>query len=542
MELASLTIPAINRFASLYLKQEAPVTSFFHYDLSHASAYEKRAGELAGRTFYRHELANCIESYMKKFSTSAAVDASIEKLRRNNSLVVIGGQQAGLLTGPLYTIHKIISIIKLAEEQEKMLNQPVVPVFWIAGEDHDFLEVNHVYIEKKYEMEKVGYPERVIEKRMVSDIHFDRDQMKKWVRNIFTELGETDQSKGLLNMLDEAADRTESITDFFSYIIHELFSKYGLLLIDSANPALRRLEAPFFEKLITHAEPLTQSVLSAQDKVRAHDFSHAIDLSPSAANLFLYEQNERVLLEWNSKDLVFIGKNGDIRYTKEELLQRLAEHPEVFSNNVVTRPLMQEWLFPTLAFIAGPGEIAYWAELKEAFELLNMNMPPIVPRLNMTLLERNVARDLSELGLSIEDVLIGGVAKARDAFWESVKDHHFHDLVSSVSNMLTSNYEEIRKRAEQLDRGLLPIVEKNKEFHLQQLEFLQRKSDESLKVKHHTVLNKFARIECSLRPNGGPQERTWNIFYFLNEYGYSFIDQLMGQNYIFDGSHQLIKI
>ena len=164
MDLESLNIPAINQFASKYLNQEEPVTSFFHYNINMPSVYQERMKDLHSRQFPREGLTKCISSYMEGLPSSDKVEESLGKLR-NNAVTVVAGQQAGLMTGPLYTIHKIISVIQLARQQEAELKHPVVPVFWIAGEDHDYQEVNHIFVEKGAKLEKVGYPERVLEKR-----------------------------------------------------------------------------------------------------------------------------------------------------------------------------------------------------------------------------------------------------------------------------------------------------------------------------------------------------------------------------------------
>lgn len=153
MELESLNIPAINQFASQYLKQVEPVTSFFHYNVNSPSVFSERMNDLQSRTFQRAELTECISSYMDTLPASEAVERSLDKLK-HNAVTVVAGQQAGLLTGPLYTIHKIISVIQLAKQQEVALQHPVVPVFWIAGEDHDYQEVNHIYVEKDSKLEK----------------------------------------------------------------------------------------------------------------------------------------------------------------------------------------------------------------------------------------------------------------------------------------------------------------------------------------------------------------------------------------------------
>ena len=158
---------------------------------------------------------------------------SLEKLKKENSAVIIGGQQAGILTGPLYSIHKVISIIALARQKEKELNIPVVPIFWIAGEDHDFQEVNHIYLEKNGEIQKVIYPEKVREKRMVSDVGLDREICMEWVEEIVENFGETDHTNELLSFMREAVQESETFVDFFAQIVMGLFKDEGLLVIDS---------------------------------------------------------------------------------------------------------------------------------------------------------------------------------------------------------------------------------------------------------------------------------------------------------------------
>ncbi|WP_100330817.1 bacillithiol biosynthesis cysteine-adding enzyme BshC [Bacillus xiapuensis] len=542
MELEQVSIPAINRFASLYLKQEAPVTDFFHYQLTQEDSYINRVREIEGRTFMRKPLADCIETYMSSLPASTAVQNSLRKLREEQSTVVIGGQQAGLLTGPLYTIHKVISVLILAARKEKELKIPVVPVFWIAGEDHDFLEVNHVYIKNANKIEKLAYPERILEKRMISDIEFDHAQMKLWADKVLKTMEETEHTKDLLALIHEAIDGSQSMTDFFARLLHTLFSQYGLLLIDAAYPPLRKLERPFFKQLIEQAGEITDEVKKAQKMVSDYEFRPVIGLDHAAANIFIYENHERILLEYDRSSNRFYGKNQAVEYEKDELLHLLEEHPERFSNNVVTRPLMQEWLFPTLAFIAGPGEIAYWAELKQAFELLGMKMPPIQARLNITIAERHIAADLRDLAISLPQAVRNGVAAEREAFWSSIKDQHFHELIQSAQESLMKQYQAIEERAQNLHKGALPIINKNKEFHLQQFRFLERKTDSMLESKHQATLNKYDRIQQALKPAGSPQERIWNIFYYLNKYGLAFIEDLMKLDYSFTGDHQLIKV
>nr|WP_144924981.1 bacillithiol biosynthesis cysteine-adding enzyme BshC [Paenibacillus bovis] len=543
MEFESMVIPAMNDFASLYIEQKEPVRGFFHYDITENTVFEKRYQDVMNRKYNRADLAECIKAYMLKFPQSEQTKNSLKKLQLHNSSVVIGGQQAGLLTGPLYTIHKVISIIKLAEHQEKKLGTPVIPVFWIAGEDHDVLEVNHVYVEAGQSMKKMSYQEvNVNEKRMTSDISFNKDEMKKWIDSIFMHFGERKYTKELLSFIDEVLQSSHTITDLFSYIIMELFKDYGLLIMDAADPNIRKLEQSYFEQLINENTQITNAVLQQQDIITGHGFKKAIEIDADCANIFYYKNNERLLLNYDPLEDMFVEKKGNFQIERRLLLEELNSSPEKFSNNVVTRPVMQEFVFPSLAFIAGPGEIAYWGELKQVFEHLGIQMPPIIPRLNMTFVEAVVERDVNELELDLNNVLKNGVNSSLQVFLDSERDQELISKLDEIASYLKAEYNDIFSRLEESDRGLLPLAKKNLNFHLLQLEFLERKSNFNMEQKFQATLDKYKKVERHLYPNGIPQERIWNIFYYLNEYGLSFIDQLMMENFEFDGKHKVIKI
>lgn len=539
MELENILIPATNRFASLYIEQKKPVKDFFHYDITDQDVFKKRYKDLQSRSFEREKLVDCIEAYMEKFSPSNEIKESLEKLRQPETVVVIGGQQAGLLTGPLYTVHKLISIIHLAKEQEQKLQVPVVPVFWIAGEDHDYLEVNHVFVEKDRSINKLSYAEGPVDKRMVSDVGFDKIHMKKWVKKVFEHFGETEYTNQLLGMMESTIEQSKSFVDFFSNLILHLFSKYGVLLIDSADKQLRKLEIPFFKQIIEQSSSITDLVLQQQEHIHSFDFNNTIEIGKNAVNLFYYDGKERILLDYFPEQDCYVGKNNKVQFTKMELLTELEKHPEHFSNNVVTRPMMEEWLFPTLAFIGGPGEIAYWAELKLAFEHMGFDMPPVIARLNLTILERSIDADLKELQLDAEKTVRDGVEEGRTKYWNSVKDETLDGLVLEARDWLENQYSQILSRS---DKGTQPLIEKNLSIHLHQLEFLQRKINVSIEQKHDNVLEIYNRIERSLKPNNAPQERIWNIFYYINKYGTTFIDDLLTLPYEFDGTHKLIRM
>ncbi|RFU63377.1 bacillithiol biosynthesis cysteine-adding enzyme BshC [Peribacillus glennii] len=541
MEIKNLELPSLNKFASDYLQGNLQAEEYFHYDLSKPGLFQERYKELMTRSFLRDELADYIQQYMSRFSMAAPiVQKNIKALRKADSVVVIGGQQAGLLSGPLYTIHKVISIIKLAEEQEKSLGKRVIPVFWIAGEDHDLAEVNHVYVMKDGHPEKKSYPLYHPFKTMITDMELDAGTAMSWIEEILESYGESAFTNDILKNVRAILEKGETFAGFFAALMNEWFHKYGLLLMDAGDPALRKIESGYFKELIEKSGKITDSVLTQQTLIQENGYKRTIEMEQNAANLFYYDRKkkERTLLE--RSDSSFVAKNGELSFTEEDLIDVAEKRPENLSNNVVTRPIMQEMLFPVLAFISGPGEIAYWAELKQAFEQFGMKMPPIIPRLNITILERGIATDLAETGLELGNVLAAGTREEQKLFLESVKDDHVENLFNETKLLLTEKHRLISEKAMELDRGLGPMLAKNRDLLIGQLDFIHGKIVKSTMDKHSVILRKFNRVETSLFPIGSPQERIWNIFYYLNKYGPEFIDDFMELDYEFDNTHKVI--
>lgn len=540
----NLSLPAANKFATEYIIQSDRISPYFDYRYNESQSYEKRIHELEGRSFMREELASYIEQFMGKFPASEQVGISLKKLQQNNSAVVIGGQQAGIMTGPLYSIHKVLSIVAFAKEKEKELQVPVVPVFWIAGEDHDYPEVNHIFTKSGAKMNKVVYPEKVLEKKMVSNIAFDQNICREWVDGILESYGETAFTKDLMIILDEAIQKSDTFVDLFGYIIMAMFKDTGLLLVDSGDRQFRQLQKEILKKQIRLSKEVTQSVFMQQENLKNAGISNSIDITAHAANLFYYDekQHDRLLLEYHQESALFSDKEQTIQFSLEELLQVAEESPEKLSNNVVTRPITQELLFPTLAFIAGPGEIAYWAELQQAFRHFSIQMPPLVPRINFTLLERDIETDLNELEVRLEDVLANGIEEQKNAFLQSIQSDRADSLFASLQADVNKHYRCIEDYAKTDTKGVVQLLKKNEQKVIEHIQFLQQKIQEDIQLQHSHIINKYDRTGTALKPDGAPQERVWNALYFMNRYGLEFFQQILNHPLPFDGSHVVVKI
>ncbi len=544
MELKELALPSINKFASDYIKNKLAVQEFFHYDLQEQNVYHSRLKDLQERTFKRQELAEYISNYMSPLGLTDKINQNLKALVENETTVVIGGQQAGLLTGPLYTIHKIISIIKLAEQQSFNLGKKVVPVFWVAGEDHDLQEVNHVFVQDDKAYEKISYPYYQESKSMISDIPLDSSYVEKWISTVFQTFGETTYTKALLEDVKYIAKGSKNFSDFFVKIVHSWFKDYGLLILDAADKNIRRLESEYFEQLIINQEQITKKVLTQQSIIKEKGYSRTIEMEDSAANLFFYdtEKLERALLFYDNETQLYKDKAGIYVFSKEQLLEMAKKKPECLSNNVVSRPLMQEMLFPSLAFISGPGEMAYWSELKLAFEWMEMKMPPIVPRLNITFMEKDIQKALHEIDVDIYEVLAYDIEGAKARFISSIKDTNIESVFVQMKNQLLINHQMLSQGAMLHDKGLEQILKKNADILNEQLDFIYNRINSSVEKKHQHILNKYQDVQNQLRPLSSPQERIVNLYFYLNKYGPVFIQDLMKIEFEFNSMHKVVLL
>ncbi|MCY8643783.1 bacillithiol biosynthesis cysteine-adding enzyme BshC [Bacillus haynesii] len=538
MQLIELSIQSQNPFVRDYINGKKEMEPFFDYGLSNES-WSVRLDDLSSRTYDRDSLADYLLDYHSKFQ-SASMNETIERLRDPKSVVVVGGQQAGLLTGPLYTIHKIVSILVFAKQKEQELNVPVIPVFWIAGEDHDLEEINHVHISEGRKVKKHKLPQSHWKKSQAAKTALDVEKAEKWLDGIFASFEETEYTKDLLGHLRRCLRQSLSFTDFFEWLVADMFAQDGLILLNSGDPGIRALEARFFRQLLNKNDELTDSVKRQQEFMKQLGYTPIIEGAAKHANLFYEHDGERFLIE--KENGAFFIKELHLQWSEAELCDLICQKPEVFSNNVVTRPLMQEYLLPTLAFIAGPGEINYWGELKGAFQVMGYKMPPVVPRLQVTFLERHIEKKLGERGIELRESIEKGARAKKEQYFEDKVPSGFTDSVKQAKEKIENVHSAVRAEALEIDGSLGPLLEKNAGFIQDQLEFLEKTVIRRIEEKENYILRDFDKIQTSIKPLDAPQERIWNIVYYLNKYGPNFLEKYKDLPYSFQNMHQVVKL
>ncbi len=296
MRIESKRLDLHSKFIHDYEMEDASLLAHFDYNPFKNKVFEERMHYLHEQPFNRDLLADVLYEINEKWDASHSTFVNIDKLRDQNSVVVIGGQQAGILSGPLYTINKIISIIAFAKQQEEELGVPVLPVFWIAGEDHDYDEVNHIYLPHISDLIKKtihdDYPERV----SVSNRSIQKDQTTNWIRSLFSELKETAYTKDLIISMENHIKKATTFVDFFALFLHDLFKDTGLILIDSGNQNVRQIESSHFEAIIKKQGDISKGVYRSLQAMRIKGYHVTVDVKENDGHLFIEEDGERILL------------------------------------------------------------------------------------------------------------------------------------------------------------------------------------------------------------------------------------------------------
>ena len=540
MKLKETFLPGSNAIATDYIAEKPTLSAFFDYTYQQDISYEKRYKELMERHQDRTNLTQHLMTFNEQFEAEGPSLANIERLQQPEAVTVVAGQQAGVLTGPLYTINKAISVIKLAEEKERKLGVPVIPIFWVAGEDHDYHEVNHIYTYDERRERKEAVPQKQITKQALSDIPVDQEALNSWTHEMLKRFGETSYTKEIQTFLEGVTKKSSTYVDHFCYIMTKLFSKHGLVFVDSGNREFRRLQTDAFKQMIHQNETINEGVLTQAAHLREENYPVGVDLDDQQANLFVKVNGERILLERiNGR---FEGKTAAVSYSKEELLEMAERRPEDLSNNVVTRPIMQDLMFPVLGFVAGPGELAYWALLKPAFHTFGIKMPVIVPRLTFTFVERHIHKYIDDLSLSDHEILRSGINHSKETYKRQLDDVGIESTFYNAKFKVEEVHQSLRDLTESVDRGLNRYAEKNGRFLQRQLDLLQQKLYQSLEFQHENTLAKFDEVGFALKPNGAPQERKWNAIYYLNWHGLDFVDQMMKLDLSFNDKHKVIYL
>lgn len=509
-----------------YLNQKKTLRPFYNEPVN-IKSFEKLINERATKQINRISLVQALENQYKNIETTELTRLNIQKLSNNNCYTVTTGHQLNLFTGPLYFIYKIISAINLAKELKTAYpEQNFVPIYWMATEDHDFEEVNHFNLfGNKVELEKTE--EGAVGRMNLKGI--DK------VLNQFADLlGNRPEAKEIIAFFAKYYTADTSFSLATRYFVNNLFSKYGLVIIDGDDKILKQeMITEFKSELIRHEN----FKIINQTTDQLVDLGYKAQITPREINLFYLQENsrERIVFDENCYKVL----NTTISFTQKEVLMELEQYPERFSPNVALRPLFQEKILPNLAYIGGGGELAYWFQLKEMFKANKINFPILVLRNSALIVDAGSKKRLEKIGVSVAqlfgntDLLIKEFLKeGSDIILDLKKEEHQVSLV----------FEEMVKKAESIDATLKPMINAELQKILKAIQNIENKLIKAEKQKEEVVVNQIINVKEKLFPKSSLQERHDNLTLLILLGDFDIVDKLIAQLNPLEQAFEIIEL
>ncbi|SHN04730.1 bacillithiol biosynthesis cysteine-adding enzyme BshC [Polaribacter sp. KT 15] len=455
-------------------------------------------------------LTEAIKNQYLNFDVSAKTEENIQLLKLKNTFTITTGHQLNLFTGPLYFLYKIISAINLAEElSEKFPEKNFVPVYWMATEDHDFDEINYFNFKGKkvvWNREDGGAVGR-----------FSTEGLDN-VLNVFAnQLGGSKNATYLRTLFSDGYLKHNNLADATRYIANELFKEFGLVIVDGDDEQLKELFIPFVNEELEHGT----SFKEVSKKIEKLEENYKIQVNPREINLFYLGDNfrERIIFE----EGVYKINNTEITFTKSEILQEVEKNPKAFSPNVIMRPLYQEVILPNICYLGGGGEMAYWFELKQYFNKVNVPFPILLLRNSVQVVSEKQQRKLDKLDISIEELFFNQHELLSKKVIENA------DLEVDFNNKITyleQQFEELKTVAEKTDVTFINAVKAQEKKQIKGLQNLQKRLIRAEKRRQKDLVDRITFLQNEILPNQSLEERQRNFSEYYLEYGSGFIKAL----------------
>lgn len=508
---------------------------------SHTQISRRIPEVLANYKADRNLLCDALEEMNKKFDAGAKTLENIKLLRESDCVAVVSGQQAGLFSGPLYTIYKALSAVKLTECLRGR-GFKAVPVFWIATEDHDFEEVSKAFV-----LNKTGHlehlknePKRCYENLPVGYVKLD-NSIKQTVDELFAALPVTEFTEELRNLIDETWAAESYFGDAFARFLTRLFDKYGLIMLCPLDERLKRIAAPLYTEAIKKSDEIVSALIKRSEELVEKNYHAQVLVADDYFPLFWQAKDHTRNALKKSEQGTFKTKDETREFTLEELAEIAERDPQRFSPSVVLRSVVQDYILPTVCYFGGAAEIAYFAQSAEVYRILERPVTPIFHRQSFTFVQKKHARTLEKYGLQLTD-LFGGM--------ESVLPQIVEDYLNPETARIFAEVEEkINVQLNRLDQNLVKIeptladnlANRRRKiiYHIANL----RTKFHHAQIRKDEIINR--RLETafeSLVPHKHLQERTLNINTFLNLYGFYFIDWIYDAINLDDKGHRIVYL
>jgi bacillithiol biosynthesis cysteine-adding enzyme BshC len=521
-----------------YLYHFDRVSGFYNAPPYLLSSYKTVAAQLPSFERKRGEVCAILLRQNKAFGCGEATFENLQRLSQPGCFAVVTGQQVGLFSGPAFTIFKALTTVRLANYLAEQ-GMPVVPVFWLATEDHDLAEVAEVAtLDEEYNLISLAdHGDSPSPRAPVGNVRLTRESVQALAR-LEACLPSGPPRDALLHDLRETYTPGATWVEAFGRFMARLLSRWGVILLNALDPAVHQLSADVYLQALEQAPELRAKLLERSQLLSRSGYHAQVKVTEDSTLVFVTREGNRLPIHQHDGDYFVEGTQ---KTRLEELRRELAADPMAFSPNVLFRPLVQDTLLPTIAYIAGPSELAYLGQAQVLYEAFGRPQPVFFPRAAFTLVDHRIERLLDKYRLSVEDVWLGeehlsgkiaavGLAEG----WSERFEQAQQDMASLLARL--------RGDIERLDPTLLEALQHVQEKIHYQMDRLRGKVNRAGLARSELLQRHAQALSRFLMPQKDLQERRVGGAYFLGRAGYELLLRLLSQIQTDSPGHQVVSL
>jgi bacillithiol synthase len=413
----------------------------------------------------------------------------------------------------LYFIYKVCNVITLANElNQKYKEHHFVPVYWMGSEDHDFEEINHIYLSGK----KIEWHSS----QGGATGEYTLENITPFFNSIKDFFSNNPEALEIISDFETYFNTSKNLTEATFKYLHELFGKYGLIIVDGNNSAFKKVFTPIIELELTKGK--TDEIVK-QTQQKLIDAGYHAQAHSRPINMFYKIENLRERIVFESG--LYKVNNTEIEFTREQILSELNNYPERFSPNVILRPLFQQTILPNVMYVGGGGELAYWMQLKEVFHLYKVQYPMLVLRTSAHIISQSISKRIQKFDFPLS-AYFGNLDELKKEFL-ALSDKEGILQIGEEQDMLKSIIESLRAKAEKLDLSLVGWIGAEGTKMEKSLEHILGRLIKTKKGQVDVQMQQLEKIVTSFTPENSLQERIENFLPYYIKYNSKFIELLI---------------
>jgi bacillithiol biosynthesis cysteine-adding enzyme BshC len=528
-------IPHTTKLFADFISNSPNVQKFYPRSAHFTKWMKDEAGKIQYDPARRERVAAILERQNRAWGASSKTLENIARFRAGAS-AVLTGQQVVLFGGPAFSIYKALTAVKLAD-QATQAGIDAVPIFWLATEDHDLAEVNHVSVPgQTASLQKLAVSTQGATDAPVGTIAFG-SEIEDAVAEAVALLGETEVAQ----FLGESYRPGDTFGSAFAKLFTRLFAEWGIVLLDPMEPEFHSIAAPILHNAIERAGALDESLLARGKALESAGYHQQVKVTPASTLLFAIRDGVRTPIHRKANGTEEVFVIGDMKIPQAELLRQIDEAPEDFSANVLLRPVMQDYLLPTLTYTGGAAEVAYFAQDGVVYEALLGRVTPVLPRFSASIIEEKSKRLLEHYGLALPD-LFQGPEIVRERLAGRVLPKEIQEAFDRADQALDESLAEIREALARLDKTLVESAGRSASKMQYQIRKLRSRANRAELRRNEVVARHADMLSNALYPNKTLQEREIAGIYFVSAHGRELLRSLYDTIHTDCIDHQVISL